>query len=178
MVYIIKSFLTILSFSAAALATVVKIEADITTLSTAVTSLDKSINAYPNTGGTVAGALVIHTEAQGLINDLGTATTDIQATSGLLSLSDGKTILSSVQAIQPVILDALTVLVKKKAALQALPLGGVPAIVLADLKSLNTTAVKFADSLLKICPSALLPQATSIRDSVAVGFSGAIAGYS
>jgi hypothetical protein len=107
-----------------------------------------------------------------VITTLNGAVTDVTATSQL-SEADGRTILSSVEAIEPTILDALTNIVVKKPAFvrvyfsllagperlttslflqAALPIGGLPALILQDLKNLKTATVAFANGLVSIAP--------------------------
>ncbi|KAL0568528.1 hypothetical protein V5O48_013455 [Marasmius crinis-equi] len=176
-----NTFFVVLS-AASALATpfkrdVATVKADIATISTQVNALDTSINAFPNTGGTLASALAIHNAAVTLDTSVKKAVTDTQATSAF-SEADGQSILSSVEAIEPTILDALNGIVAKKAAFQALPIGGIPALVLQDLKNLNTDTGAFADALIAKSPADLVTQANQIKTTIANAFATAIAAYS
>ncbi|KAJ7362334.1 hydrophobic surface binding protein [Mycena albidolilacea] len=178
----ITRFLTVLSVAAAGLALTVKrdaatVEADIAKISTQVTTLDNAIEAYPLTGGTLLNALTIHTDATTLITTLNGAVTDVTATSQL-SEADGRTILSSVEAIEPTILDALTNIVVKKPAFAALPIGGLPALILQDLKNLKTATVAFANGLVSIAPADLVAEATQLSSNITAAFDPAIAAYS
>ncbi|KAJ7209810.1 hydrophobic surface binding protein A-domain-containing protein, partial [Mycena haematopus] len=139
----ITRFLTVLSAVAVGLALSLKrdpatVEADIVTISSQVTTLDNAIEAFPLTGGSLLNALGIHTDATNLVTTLNNAIVDVDATSPL-SEDDGRTILSAVEAIEPIILDALTDIVVKKPAFvhlnflqAALPIGGLPALILVD----------------------------------------------
>ncbi|KAJ7888325.1 hydrophobic surface binding protein [Mycena olivaceomarginata] len=169
----ITRFLTVLSVAAAGLA----LTADIARISTQVTTLDNAIEAYPLTGGTLLNALTIHTDATTLITTLNGAVTDVTATSQL-SEADGRTILSSVEAIEPTILDALTNIVVKKPAFAALPIGGLPALILQDLKNLKTATVAFANGLVSIAPADLVAEATQLSSNITAAFDPAIAAYS
>lgn len=53
----------------------------------------------------------------------------------------------------PVILDALTAIVAKKPAFQALPLGGVPALVKQDLGNLSASTEAFENALIASTPA-------------------------
>lgn len=62
-----------------------------------------------------------------------------------MSEADGSTILTSIQAFQPTIIDALNAIVAKQSALAALPIGGVTALVKQDLIILNgNTTVRYS----------------------------------
>jgi len=156
--------------------TVAQVEADIATINTDVNSLNTAINGFPATGGTLAEALAIHTDATNLETAITKGTTDVQNT-GAVSEADGTTILKSVQAIQPTIISALNGIVAKKAAFQALPLGGVPALVKADLNTLNTDTSAFEAALIAAAPADLVANATAIKTAIDAAFSNAIAAY-
>ncbi|KAJ7917166.1 hydrophobic surface binding protein [Mycena leptocephala] len=178
----ITRFLAVLSVAAVGLALSVKrdaatVEADISKISTQVTTLDNAIEAFPLTGGSLVNALAIHTDATNLITTLNGAVTDVGAT-GALSEDDGRTILSSVEAIEPTILDALTDIVVKKPAFAALPIGGLPALILQDLKNLKTATVAFAAGLVAIAPADLVAEATELQNNITAAFDPAIAAYS
>jgi Hydrophobic surface binding protein A len=57
---------------------------------------------------------------------------------GALRDADATTILHSLQAIQPTIVDALNAIVAKMPAFQGLPIGGVTALVKQDIGNLNS----------------------------------------
>ncbi|KAJ7624236.1 hydrophobic surface binding protein [Mycena polygramma] len=178
----IARFLTVLSVAAVGLGLTVKrdaaaVEADIAKISTQVTTLDNAIQAFPLTGGSLVAALGIHTDATTLITTLNGAIVDVTATP-TLSEDDGRTILSSVEAIEPTILDALTNIVVKKPAFVALPIGGLPALILQDLKNLKNATVAFAGGLIAIAPADLVAEATEIQNNITAAFDPAIAAYS
>ncbi|KAJ7121565.1 hydrophobic surface binding protein [Mycena epipterygia] len=178
----ISRCLTVLSVAAVGLAlsvkrTVAQVESDIATITSQVTTLDNAIEAYPLTGGTLLAALTIHSDATTLITTLNTATTDVTST-GPLAEADGRTILTSVEAIEPIILDALTDIVTKKPAFAALPIGGIPALILQDLKNLQTATVAFATALVANAPADLVAEATTVEDNITAAFTPAIAAYS
>ncbi|KAJ7031749.1 hydrophobic surface binding protein [Mycena alexandri] len=178
----ITRFLTVLSVAAVGLALslkrdVAKVESDIATISSQVTTLDNAIEAYPTTGGTLLAALGIHTDATNLVTTLNGATTDATA-NGALDEDDARTILTSVEALEPIILDALTDIVVKKPAFAALPIGGLPALILADLKNLKTATVAFAGALISAAPADLTDEATQLQNNITAAFDPAIAAYS
>lgn len=69
-----------------------------------------------------------------------------------VSETDGQTILADVQAFEPTILDALSAIVAKQAAIEGIPLGGVGSIVLSDLQALNASTVAFGSALIAAAP--------------------------
>ncbi|KDQ22163.1 hypothetical protein PLEOSDRAFT_1079640 [Pleurotus ostreatus PC15] len=160
--------------------TVAQVESDIASISTQVTTLDNDITAFPNTGGSLLNALAIHTASTNLISTIGTTTSDVQST-GAFSEADGQTILNSFLAIEPVIDHALTQvcfsLNPTKAAFQALPIGGIPALVKQDLGQLNSATTALANGLIASAPADLVAPSTSLRDRLVAAFAPAIAAY-
>ncbi|KAJ6576064.1 hydrophobic surface binding protein [Mycena vulgaris] len=152
------------------------VKADIAKITTQVTTLDNAIEAFPLTGGSLVNALAIHTDATSLITTLNTATTDTTA-NGALAEADGRTILTSVEAIEPTILDALSNIVVKKPAFAALPIGGLPALILQDLKNLKTATVAFSAALVANAPADLVAEATTVQTTITAAFDPAIAAY-
>ncbi|KAJ7727764.1 hydrophobic surface binding protein [Mycena metata] len=175
-------FLLSLSLLAVGLAspvkrTVAQVEADIASISAQVTTLDNNINAFPNTGGSLVAALAIHTDATSLETTLNQGTTDVKST-GTFDETDGNTILNSVEAFEPTILDALKGIAAKEPAFAALPIGGIPALILADLKTLRTDTAAFAQALIAAAPTDLKSEATTIANTIDAAFAAAIAVYS
>ncbi|KAF8895811.1 hydrophobic surface binding protein [Mucidula mucida] len=156
--------------------TVAQVEADIATISTQVTALDNAITAFPDTGGSLINALAIHSSATTLISTLSTATTDTQNTAAF-SEADGSTILASVEAFEPTILHALTGIAAKQPAFAALPIGGIPALVLQDLQNLDAGTAAFADALIAKSPADLVDEANEIKSTIGDAFDTAIAAY-
>ncbi|KAJ7611149.1 hydrophobic surface binding protein [Mycena rosella] len=170
-----------LSLFAAAFATPVKrtvaqVEADIASISAQVTTLDNAIKAFPATGGSLVAALTIHTDATSLETTLNQGTSDVTAT-GTVSEADGRTILSAVEAFEPTILDALTQIAAKQPAFAALPIGGIPALILQDLQTLKTDTVNFSNALIANAPADLKAEATTLTNNITNGFNTAIAAY-
>jgi len=158
--------------------TVAAIEADLNTITTDVKKLDTDINAFPDTGGSLLAALAIHTDATTLESDLNKATNDTTATPGPLSETDAQTILGLVNTVSPIIQDALSKIVAKKPAFTALPIGGIPALILSDLKTLNNDTMAFEKALVAIAPADLIPTANMIISQINAAFASAIAAYS
>ncbi|KAG6854056.1 hypothetical protein C0991_011034 [Blastosporella zonata] len=129
--------------------TVAQVEADIASIVSSTTSLENAIQGFPASG--LVGALGIHTSATGLNSQITAATTDVKNT-GAVTEADAGTILNSVKAFEPTIIQALTNIVSKKAAFQALPLGGIPALVLSDLQALSASTAAFEKALVAAAP--------------------------
>ncbi|KAK7445737.1 hypothetical protein VKT23_014732 [Stygiomarasmius scandens] len=176
-----KVFAILASVAALALAspfkrTVAQVETDLRNIATQVTTLDNNINAFPNSGGSLTQALAIHTAAQNLLTSVNSATTDVQGTTGV-SESDGQTIIGIVNGFEPTIIDALNAIITKKPAFDALPLGGVSALVKQDLGQLGTATSNLEVALINQAPSDLKSQAQSIQAAVDAAFAKAQAAY-
>ncbi|CAA7268665.1 unnamed protein product [Cyclocybe aegerita] len=150
---------------------------DIADISARVTNLDNLITAYPLTGGTLLAALNIHNSAVALITSLQSATEERIAT-GPVGVEDGTTILNAVAATEPTIQHALVEIVVKRPAFQALPIGGLPALILQDLNNLKTSTAAFSNSLIDNGPAELEADGIALRDGILAGFDTAIAAYS
>ncbi|KAF9558589.1 hydrophobic surface binding protein [Agrocybe pediades] len=159
--------------SAALSATIADVINDAHNISTQVTTLDNAINAFPNTGGSLVNALAIHTDAVNLGAAIDKGTADVIP----VSEADGTTILGIVQGFEPTILNALSGIVAKKPAFQALPIGGIPALVKQDLINLNASTSKFEAQLIASAPADLVASAKAIKASVDSAFATAIAAY-
>ncbi|KAF9445147.1 hypothetical protein P691DRAFT_735440 [Macrolepiota fuliginosa MF-IS2] len=175
-----KSFLYLASVLAVSLASTPQtVLSDLTALQSSITTLDNAINAFPNTGGSLVAALAIHTDAQNTETALGQTTTDAQALSpSPVSVADGTSIINEVNVIRPIIEDALTAIVAKKPAFDALPLGGVSALVLQDLQALSADTQTLATALIAATPASLQSQANSLANEIESAFATAIAAYS
>ncbi|KAG6816485.1 hypothetical protein H0H87_005691 [Tephrocybe sp. NHM501043] len=126
---IVLTSLAISSFGA----TVADVETDIGNISTQLAALDAAITAYsPDVGvGTLAQALTVPTP---------------------IADSDAQAILALIEALEPTIDDALLKIVARKAALVALPLGGLPALVKQDLANLNASTNGLESALIASAP--------------------------
>ncbi|KAF7358777.1 Hydrophobic surface binding protein [Mycena sanguinolenta] len=163
------------SFALPTKRTVAQVEADIASVSSQVTTLDNDIKGFPASG--LLGALNIDTAANTLESRLNTATSDVKA-NGALDEADATTILNSVQAIEPVILDALSRLAADEPSAAALPIPGVPGLILSELQTLKTDADAFFAALIAAVPADLQAEATTIQTNIDAGFASAIAAYS
>jgi hypothetical protein len=66
--------------------------------------------------------------------------------------ADGRSILTSVEALEPTIDSALKAIVARKAAFTALPIGGIPALVKQDLSNLSASTAAFETALINSAP--------------------------
>ncbi|KAH9478056.1 hypothetical protein JR316_0010293 [Psilocybe cubensis] len=163
--------------------TVPQVLADINVVSTRVTSLDNAITAFPLTGGSLVAALGIHTSAGTVITSLKAATGNA---TGPVDEIDGNSILNAVQAFEPTIQHALAEIVVKKPAfvvsmtedkLIALPVGGLPLLILQDLRFLKGNTTEFSSALIENAPESLIPAATALQNGILESFDTAISAY-
>ncbi|KAJ6454217.1 hydrophobic surface binding protein [Mycena sanguinolenta] len=155
------------------------IEADVATIASEVTTLDNAIEAFPLTGGTLLAALNIHSDAVALVNLFwAQGVSMIDFASEPLSEADCETILAAVEAIEPIILDALRDIIAKKPAFAALPIDGLTALILQDLENLEAATVDFTSALVDICPADLEPEEIQLSQNITAAFVPAIDAYS
>jgi len=153
------------------------VESDISAISAQVTKLNDDITTFSSNPTSLADALAIHTDATQLETIINTATTDTNA-SPAFSESDGNTILSDIETLQPLISNALTNLEAQHANFAKLPLAGSVALVESDLNTLNTDTTAFENALVAKAPADLLPTASSVISEINGAFQTAIATYS
>ncbi|KZV98842.1 hydrophobic surface binding protein, partial [Exidia glandulosa HHB12029] len=156
--------------------TAAQIQADITTLTARVTTLDNDVSAFPNTGGSLVAALAIHTDSTNVDTALKQATTDTAA-NGALTEEEGQAILAQIQTLEPIIIHALDGVIAKKPAFAALPIGGIPALVKQDIALLNTDTKAFENALVSIAPADVVPAANAIIANLDAAFARATAAY-
>ncbi|EKM76856.1 hypothetical protein AGABI1DRAFT_115530, partial [Agaricus bisporus var. burnettii JB137-S8] len=149
---------------------------NLATLRTQLTTLDGAINGFPDTGGSLTQALVIHTDAL----NVQSATDDTTAaTSGTppFSEADGQSVIDAVTGLVPIIEDALVGIVAKKPAFDALPLGGISDLVRQDLSGLSSSTSSLEDALIALAPADLVDESTALKNEVDAAFATAIAAY-
>ncbi|RDB17435.1 hypothetical protein Hypma_001618 [Hypsizygus marmoreus] len=172
--FFLLAFIVVSGFSA----TIADVKADINTIAAQTTTLDNSITAFPLTGGTLIQALAVHNNAVTLGSSINKGTTDVQATTPTpFSDADGAAVLALVEAFEPTIESALTGIVGKKAAFQALPIGGIPALVKQDLSNLGASTTAFENALIAAAPASVVADATALKARVNAAFAAAIAAY-
>ncbi|KAF7978610.1 hypothetical protein HWV62_45348 [Athelia sp. TMB] len=181
MVQIASKFLAlgavVLSASAISLPkrTVAQVESDIAAISTQVTSLDNSINTFPDSGGSLSAALAINTASRNLNTAITTATTDTKALTAPVGDSDAQVIIDAVSGFTPTIVDALNNIIAKKPSFDALIVADT--LVQEDLASLNSSTVAFENALLSLAPGDLQSQAEALIAEINAAFAKAIAAY-
>ncbi|KAF9459838.1 hydrophobic surface binding protein [Collybia nuda] len=173
-----STLIFLVSLAVSGLATVDQVKTDITTISSQLQKLDASISAFPNTGGTLSQALVIHSNAVNLKSSIDQGTTDVKATPPPLSEDDAKSILASFETMAETVNDTLAGIMSKKAAIQALPFGGAISLVKQDLDNLNTSTSAFEGALIAQAPSDLQDEAATLKGRIDDAFSTAIAAFS
>ncbi|KXN87648.1 hypothetical protein AN958_08352 [Leucoagaricus sp. SymC.cos] len=132
---------------------------DITNIRERVTSLIGAINNYPATCGSRA------------VNDVKTIREPV-------SVADGVRILNSINALKPLVLEALRAVVDKKPAFQSLNMKSVLNFVADDLVELNQTTTALENVFISRTPPELLEEANAIRAEIDNAFIVAIAVYS
>ncbi|KAJ7578981.1 hydrophobic surface binding protein [Mycena floridula] len=155
-----------------------QVEADLDNMTTQVSNLDTAITGFPASG--LAGALTIHTDIGNLNTAIQQATTDTMATPPF-SEADGNLILTKEKKFLSILVDVMNQLVSKKTSFQgqkALPLGGVPALVLQDLQSLSPNVCALEKAIIAKLPADLVAEMNVIKNSVSSSFATAIAAYS
>ncbi|KAJ6492989.1 hydrophobic surface binding protein [Mycena sanguinolenta] len=160
------------SFAAPNKRTVAQIEADIAAISTQVTVLDNAIKAS-NPISSLYRTFMVN-EVNWLLN---IATIDMKNT-GPMNEVDATTILNSMKAIQPVMIDWLTRIATEEPAFAALPIGGIPALVLQDLQNLKADMDGLATALISTVPADLKAEASTIQSELDAAFATAIAAFS
>ncbi|KAF4616312.1 hypothetical protein D9613_008375 [Agrocybe pediades] len=162
--------------SAVLSATVTDIINDAHNISAQITTLDNAINAFPTTSGSLVAALGIHTDAVNLGAALNKELSDSLPKPGITE-ANGTTILDIAEGFEPIILDALNAFVTKKPAFQALPIGGIPALVKQDLINLNASMDMFDAQIISFVPPDLVASAEALKAAIDAGFATAIAAY-
>ncbi|KAJ7348282.1 hypothetical protein DFH08DRAFT_1079810 [Mycena albidolilacea] len=156
MVQIVR-YLTLFSLATVGLSMVVKrdviaVGADITAMAKLTTDLDNSIKAC----NSLAQALATPP----------------------LSGPDCTTISDSLLTLKVGILASLTNIVVKKLVFEALPVGGVPALILINLQNLRVVTVAYARALIAISSGSCAATQQQILIELEAGFATAIKAYS
>ncbi|KAG5635541.1 hypothetical protein H0H81_010903 [Sphagnurus paluster] len=174
-----SSVIVLASFIVSSFAsTAADIKADIVTITARINTLDTSITAFAVPGGTLTQALAIHNNAVTLGTALDKGTTDAtNVTPNPVSPTDGRAILTALEATETTISRALTNIVARKAAFNALPIGGIPALVKQDLANLSASTTKFEAALIAAASADLVAEATAFKGRVDGYFAVAIAAY-
>ncbi|KAJ7815927.1 hydrophobic surface binding protein [Mycena leptocephala] len=155
--------------------TVTQIEGDIANISSLVNILCDDINGFPASG--LAGALSIHQAVGNLVTAFNTATSDIEAT-GSISEADAQRILATLAPILSLLEDCTGQMTTKRPNFMALPIGGLQALILQDLKNLKTAIDALLLALGAIIPPDLVAQVGATQTDIDSVFAAAITAFS
>ncbi|KAF9447558.1 hypothetical protein P691DRAFT_731241 [Macrolepiota fuliginosa MF-IS2] len=142
-------------------------------------TLDNAINAFSNSGGSLPAALAIHSSVETTKSIIDKATGVAGAVNPRpVSVADWNLIYGIVNDINPIVKDALVVVAAQKPILDALPLDGVPGLVLQDLQNLYTSTVTLENALIGLTPSEMLDKANGAKSEIEAAFAAATAAFS
>ncbi|KAF5348796.1 hypothetical protein D9756_009787 [Leucocoprinus leucothites] len=151
---------------------------DLAALKTTLVTLDNDINSFPDSGGSLAAALAINDDATAVRDAIDATTPDAVNVDLPVSVDDANTVLAAIQDLQTNIDSSLTGIVEKKPAFDALPVGGISALVAQDLSDINTSNLALEDALIAATPPEVLDAAEETRGEIDSAFATAIAAYS
>ncbi|KAG6859548.1 hypothetical protein C0993_003799, partial [Termitomyces sp. T159_Od127] len=120
---------------------------------------------------------LIHTNAVDLATTLVDTTNDVNGAACPVGDADAQAILADLQGLLPNIQQSLTDIVARKAAFQALPLGGVPALVQEDLSTLSQDTDTLASAFIACAPADVIPDAQQLQSEIDTAFASAIAAF-
>ncbi|KAF5337835.1 hypothetical protein D9758_015709 [Tetrapyrgos nigripes] len=156
--------------------TVTQVEADLKALAAQVTTLDKSINAFPDANGTEFQALLLHNSAYKLAVALQATEKDINSTTSVTK-ADAKAILDAINGLKPTIFDALNTTVIKKDAFVDLKFGSITGLVVQDLNYLDSATWELGNALIAASPDDFKSQARSLQAEISAAFDSAKEAY-
>ncbi|KAJ6554550.1 hypothetical protein B0H19DRAFT_1154019 [Mycena capillaripes] len=158
-------------------------EEDISALTVDTNEYDSAINAFPASG--LVGALNIHNLAGIVESDIMVVASDTVpgGMSGSpppweYSETDSGAIVSVVKVWEADLQTALTQLVGKQPSFAALPIGGIPALILQDLKNLNADVTTMGNNLVNAVDPAFQANVSMVFSSLQGSFETAITAYS
>jgi len=145
-----------------------KLAADVVTLANGIESVGNG------TGITLVQETAVYLQAQTVNGDLTTCAKDV---SGILDITEAQAhiILDIISGIVPDVLDALDVLIQKKAIFSELYIP-VP-IIHGELVTLEGSVLALGDALIPLAPVDLVEPATNIKVELKNAFDEAIAAY-
>ncbi|RDB17468.1 hypothetical protein Hypma_001609 [Hypsizygus marmoreus] len=162
---------------AAVAANVNDIKADVAKISSLVTSLDRSVNDFPATGGTLSQGINIGSNVINLGSGLDKGTVDVKATPPF-SEADAKAILGSFKSLLPTVLHLLANIITKKSAFEHLPFPGIAGLVRDALVKLHASTSAFENALIASDPGSVKGEAEAAKASVDAAFANAIKAFS
>ncbi|KAF7426397.1 hypothetical protein PC9H_008765 [Pleurotus ostreatus] len=140
-----------------------------------VGTLHAAIQGFPSPGTLPAG-LQIHMNATALVKGLDTWTTTT-STLGQFDAPQCREQLDIVKTFRPEIEGSLTGIVEKKAAIAALPIGGIVNLIKQDLGLLNAATEKFGNTIITACPADMQDEPKETQAKIAEAFKVAIGAY-
>ncbi|KAF9255817.1 hypothetical protein L218DRAFT_991689 [Marasmius fiardii PR-910] len=146
---------------------VAKIKANIATILSEITVLDSIIVAFPSTGGSPTATLTIHSLSGTLYTSFKQATTDTTNTPPFNEVEAQNTFASAPSNESAI-----------KTAFHNLPIGGIAALILQDLRHLHLDSLALFDAKIARCPVDLLQKCNKIRLTIGPAFATAITAYS
>jgi len=152
----------------------ITVEADLATVITNVKILNTTLVAFLNTSGTLAQALDIQTDIIAVNSSMAKTITDVQ-NSISFNETDSDAILSDIETLDPVSLDALAQLIKAKPEFDRI---GFSFIILFDLISLNSTCTALEKALLVALSPDDSPKLNPLIQATSSAISKAIVVYS
>ncbi|KAH8827085.1 hydrophobic surface binding protein A-domain-containing protein [Flagelloscypha sp. PMI_526] len=151
------------------------LKADIAAIQTAANKLDVDINAFPNTGGTVVGALGLHADFVNLINAINQGITDASAIQPV-DPGSAQELYDDMLALKPVFLDILSVAIAKKPVFDSLPLS-ISTLLLADIKNLKNVLSQFFGIIIPLLPPPYDEETQILENDIIDAFNTAIAAW-
>ncbi|KAH8827086.1 hydrophobic surface binding protein A-domain-containing protein [Flagelloscypha sp. PMI_526] len=150
---------------------------DIADMQTSTNQLDFDINWFPTSGATIINTINIHTDFVAVINTTKQGTLEALST-GPIDLASGQTLYDTMAALKPVYLDILAAFVTKKPSFDSIPLSGITAVVLSDLKNWESAVSLFFNELLFIIPDSYYANMDFLWFEIDNGFSATITAWS
>ncbi|KDR66232.1 hypothetical protein GALMADRAFT_232623 [Galerina marginata CBS 339.88] len=169
------TFIFLSSLVAATLASTVT--TDFATINTRTTALDNSIKAFSITAGTLAQALAIHNDAVAVNSAVTKTTSDLQVALKPIADSDTDTILEDLAILDPIVQSALTGIVAKKPAFDALPIGNGSGTAKQDLKDLSNSATTLLTTLAGAVSTGKVAQVNAYKTKFQTGLQVATNAY-
>ncbi|KAF9038011.1 hydrophobic surface binding protein A-domain-containing protein [Panaeolus papilionaceus] len=151
---------------------------DIGQIITLIEELDTAIKGLSSTN--ISGVLTVHTDAVSLATTISTATSDTSTvTPNPVSETDGSSILNAFQRLESALITCLNDIISKKGTVSAMPITGLVALILQDLKNLQAATIAFENALLAVAPSDVRSElAFTIFPAINAALANAISTYS
>jgi len=158
------------SFAATAIA---DIESDVAAVSSQVTKIDNLIRKYVDVGASIPQGLALRSEGLQLIKMLDKATVNTNALRTPVSDSDARSLLVSLQNVEPVITGGHAFVVAHKPFTTA----GVRTLFRRNLANLQASTTAFSDALLRRAPANYVAEGTAIKKKIDDAFANTFAAF-